>query len=159
MSPARRRAYAAETGVPVERSKQQLEQLLRAHDADGYHAGWDATRDVVEFLWKGNQIRFELPRPTKKDHQYTPGGLWRSEKQVVLAMQQADRQRWRALYLVIRAKLEAVEAGIAIFEQEFLSFIVVPGRNQTIGEIMVPRIKAGEMDSTRLLAAPAETPA
>jgi hypothetical protein len=61
------------------------------------------------------------------------------------------RQRWRALYLVVRAKIEAVEAGLAIFEEEFLAFIVVPGLNKTIGEIMVPRLNAGEFDISRAL--------
>ncbi len=50
-----------------------------------------------------------------------------------------------------RAKLEAVEAGIAVFEEEFMAFIVVPGLNQTIGEIMVPRLSTGEFDVSRLL--------
>jgi hypothetical protein len=51
----------------------------------------------------------------------------RTDKAIARAIDQADRQRWRALYLVIRAKLEAVEAGIAVYEQEFLAFISSPG--------------------------------
>jgi hypothetical protein len=44
---------------------------------------------------------------------------------------------------VIRAKLEAVEAGIAVFESEFLSFIVMDD-GMTVGDILVPRLQAGK---------------
>ena len=42
------------------------------------------------------------------------------------AWEQACRQRWRALLLIIRAKLEAAEAGISTLETEFLANIVLP---------------------------------
>lgn len=141
--------YAETTEVPVNRSKAQIEDMLRSHGAEGYHTGWDAGRDILEFLWKGKQIRFVLPRPDRK----TFSNGRRNETAVTRAMEQADRQRWRALYLVIRAKIEAVEANLAVFEEEFLAFVVVPGRNQTIGEIMLPRLREGSFDLSRALPA------
>jgi hypothetical protein len=42
------------------------------------------------------------------------------------AWEQACRQRWRALLLVIKAKLEAVETGITSFEDEFMAHIIMP---------------------------------
>lgn len=143
--------YAAATEVPVVKSKQTIEQLLREHGAEAYHTGWDQTRDIIEFSWRDKQIRFVLPRPKAEDHRRTAQGWTRSARQVEDALRQADRQRWRALYLVVRAKLEAVEAGIAIFEEEFMAFIVVPGRNVTVGELLVPRIQAGSFDLSRAL--------
>jgi hypothetical protein len=143
--------YAAETEVPVSRSKQQIELLLQTRKVEGYHTGWDNNRDVIEFLWQGKQIRFVLKRPRPDDFKIAPSGSWRNDRQIQAAIEQADRQRWRALYLVIRAKIEAVEADLAIFEEEFLAFIVVPGRNQTLGELLVPRLKAGEFDLSRAL--------
>jgi hypothetical protein len=50
------------------------------------------------------------------------------------------RQRWRALALVIKAKLEAVEAGISSVEDEFLSFIMLPN-GSTVGEWVQPQIE------------------
>lgn len=143
--------YASQTEVPVERSKRQIELLLQGHGAEAYHTGWDATRDIIEFGWKGKQIRFVLPRPRAKDHELSPSGSMRSQSRIEEALRQSDRQRWRALFLVVRAKLEAVEAGIAIFEDEFLAFIVVPGRNQTIGEILQPQLSGGTFDLSRAL--------
>jgi hypothetical protein len=147
--------YAEATEVPVTRSKQQVEALLVQHKAEGFHTGWDAQRDIIEFLWKGKQIRFVLPRPDRKDFKFTRSGAWRNDRQITQAIEQAERQRWRALYLVIRAKLESVEAGIAVFEEEFMAFIVVPGRNQTVGELLLPRIAAGSFDISHALPAAA----
>jgi hypothetical protein len=151
MSPLSPSRYAAETDVPVEKSKRVIELLLQQRGAEAYHTGWDSARDIIEFGWQGKQIRFVLPRPKRGDFELSPGGVQRSRTQIDNAIEKADRQRWRALYLVVRAKLEAVEAGIAVFEQEFLAFIVVPGKNQTIGEIMVPRLKEGRFDVSRAL--------
>lgn len=136
--------YAEGTEVPVERSKRTIELLLQQQGAEQYHTGWDQTRDIIEFGWKGKQIRFVLPRPKRADFELSPGRLHRNNGQITRAMEQADRQRWRALYLVIRAKLEAVDAGIAVFEEEFMAFIVVPGKNQTLGEILLPQITEGK---------------
>jgi hypothetical protein len=145
--------YASETEVPIDRSKSQIEALLKTRKVEGYHTGWDQSRDMIEFLWRGNQIRFVLPRPKHDDYKFSRSGQMRSERQVAQALEQADRQRWRALYLVIRAKIEAVEADLSIFEEEFLAFIVVPGRNETLGQILVPRLKAGEFNLSRALPA------
>jgi len=133
------RRFAEDTRVPVDRTKQELERLLRQHGAEGYASGWDPSQDRVEFLWRGKQIRFVLPRDTTLS---------------AARREQAERQRWRALLLVVRAKLEAVRAGIAVFEQEFLGFIVVPDTNQTIYEHAAPRLQAGEFSASRLLPPP-----
>lgn len=143
--------YASETEVPVERSRQAVEQLLRDRKVEGYHTGWDVHRDIIEFLWKGKQIRFVLKRPAIEDFNLSPAGWQRSVRQRQQAFAQADRQRWRALYLVIRAKIEAVEADLAVFEEEFMAFIVVPGLNKTVGEILLPRLAAGEFNLDRAL--------
>lgn len=130
--------------MPVERSRVQLETLLKDQGAQGFATGWDQQQDRIEFLWKGLQIRFVLPKVK----------VQRTEAQRA----QAERQRWRALYLVVRAKIESVAAGIAVFEQEFLGFIVNPQTNQTLYEQAVPRLSAGEFRADRLLPAANEAP-
>jgi len=54
--------------------------------------------------------------------------------------EQACRQRWRALALVIKAKLEAVGSGISVFEEEFLANIVMPD-GSTFGAYALPQIE------------------
>lgn len=136
--------YAAETEVPVPRSKAAIEALLIQHGATEYGTGWNETHDTIQFRLFNEHIRFLLPRPDRKDERFTHDrrGFLRSQASCQRVIDQADRQRWRALYLVIRAKIEAVEAGIAVFEQEFLAFIVLPN-GQTIGDILVPRLQTG----------------
>lgn len=146
--------YAAETEVPVERSKTQIEALLLKHGAEGYHTGWQAPTpddpgwDAVGFLWKDKQIRFRLPRPVPKIGGKLQAwamdnyGFPLSGTKLQSRIDQRNRQRWRVLYLVIKAKLEAVEVGVAVFEEEFMSFIVTES-GRTVGEILLPRLQAG----------------
>jgi hypothetical protein len=49
------------------------------------------------------------------------------------------RQRWRALTLTLKAKLEAVECRIETFESAFLPYMVLPS-GKTIGEEIIPRL-------------------
>lgn len=149
-------AYATETEVPVERSRAQIEALLTRHGAEGYHTGWQAASgddpgwDAVEFMWKGKVIRFRIPRPTaKRAGKWQPWALDRygmglSGPRLQRAIDQRTRSQWRVLFLVIKAKLEAVEAGVAVFEEEFLSFIVTAS-GDTVGEILVPRLGTGPL--------------
>lgn len=131
-------SYAETTSVPIDRSKRHIEELLMKAGAEGYHTGWQAASgadpgwDAIEFLWKGKQIRFRLPRQPNKSVRRR-GRLVTSEQQ--------DRQRWRVLFLVVKAKIEAVQAGIAVFEEEFLSFIVT-ANGKTVGEVLLPRLAA-----------------
>lgn len=62
--------------------------------------------------------------------------------------EKACRQRWRALALCIKAKLEAVECGITTFESEFLAHIVLPS-GETMADRALPYIaQAYETNST-----------
>lgn len=54
--------------------------------------------------------------------------------------EQGCRQAWRALTLCIKAKLEAVSAGISEFEDEFLAHIVLPGGG-TVSQWIRPQIE------------------
>lgn len=90
----------------------------------------------------GRRIRFELPLPDRnaREFTHTPSrNTARSSAQALEAWEQACRQRWRALSLAIKAKLEAVECGITDFESEFLAHIVLPS-GQTVGGWMLPQI-------------------
>ena len=87
------------------------------------------TRAVVAFAAEGRQVRFVLPMPDPQAREFarTPTGRERAAKAREEAYEQAVRQKWRALALMVKAKLEAVSSGIVTFEQEFLPHIVLPG--------------------------------
>jgi len=132
--------YASQTTVPIERSKGEIERLLSRYGASKFAHGWDHEKAIVMFHAHDRMIRFTLPFPEKKDFSVTSGGrARRSEKVTEQAWERACRQRWRALCLVIKAKLEAVESGIAEFETEFLSYVVLPN-GSTVAEWLSPQI-------------------
>jgi hypothetical protein len=57
-------------------------------------------------------------------------------------LEQEERQKYRALLLVIKAKLESVESEIETFEQAFLAHLALPGSStQTVGEWLTPQIE------------------
>ena len=56
------------------------------------------------------------------------------------AWEQAWQQRCRALLLIIRAKLKAVESGITTLESEFLANITLPDGG-TMGQWLAPLIE------------------
>jgi hypothetical protein len=134
--------YAEGTDVSSERSKAEIERTLTRYGADQFMYGWKEGGAFVGFRAQGRMIRFYLPLPNKDSDEFTrsPTGKPRSAQAAYTAYEQATRQRWRALSLVIKAKLEAVESGIAEFDEEFLAYIVLPG-GQTVGETMVPQIE------------------
>lgn len=170
--------YAEGTSVPIERSRAEIEKTLQRYAADGFGYAMDRrveitpakcmecgrdpdamcfrdhrwrvqqetkkTREVVfiTFRMKDRKIRLEIPMPTE------------AEAGTKAKHEAAIRQRWRALVLVIKAKLEAVASGISSLEAEFLANVVLPN-DHTIGEMMVYRLP--EIISTgRLLPAHAE---
>ena len=143
-------AYAENTSVSTEKSRAEIERTLQRYGADQFMYGWDQEKAVVDFRMNGRQIKFLLPMPEKNDSSFTltDTGRERSEAAAFKAWEQACRQKWRALSLVIKAKLEAVEAGIAIFEDEFMANIVLPN-GSTVSQFMLPQIEdayeTGEM--------------
>ena len=134
--------YAADTSVSVEKSKAEIERTLQRYGASRFASGWGDGWAFIGFEAEGRQVKFTLELPDQNDEEFrlTPTGKReRSDAQAFAAWEQACRQRWRALALVIKAKLEAVESGITIFDDEFLAHIVMPG-GQTVGQMIHPQI-------------------
>jgi hypothetical protein len=134
--------FARETNVSTESSRAEIERTLRKYGATdmAYMSG----QRTAAFMFKLNErtVRFvmEMPDPSAAEFWRTPGRkLDRSVDAASKAWEQACRQKWRALALAIKAKLEAVESGIACFEDEFMAHIVMPD-NRTVGEHVRPRI-------------------
>lgn len=139
------RRYAQNTSVPVDRSRAEIERVLVRYGASGFGYSWERREVAVTppkvygpkteirefamigFKLKATQIRLDVPMPTER------------EAGSVARLEAAQRQRWRALLLVIKAKLEAVESGIGTLESEFLASVVTES-GRTIGEVVLPRL-------------------
>lgn len=133
--------YAANTNVSSELSRLEIEKTLIRYGADNFAYATANGQALIGFTMNERQIKFILPLPKKEEFKYTPTGRDRSENSQYEAWEQACRQRWRALHLVIKAKLEAVECGISEFEDEFMANVVLPG-GKTVGEFMKPQIES-----------------
>jgi hypothetical protein len=135
--------YAQKTEVSVEKSKGEIERTLQKYGADEFVSGWNTGQAVVAFRMSNRRVRFILPLPNQTDREFTrtPGrGKSRTKAAAMVAWEQACRQRWRALKLVIQAKLEAVESGITTFENEFMAHIVLPD-GRIVGDHVLPAIE------------------
>ncbi len=152
--------YAEGTSVPVDQSRREVERILERYGASGFGYAWDRREErtctdctrgpaalercEVEHAWsvrtearelvhitfklKERVVRLDVPMPTKTE----AGGS--NEK-----LERRTRERWRALVLVLKAKLEAVECGISTLESEFLANIVMRD-GRTIGSAMLTRL-------------------
>ena len=116
------RRYAENTSVPVDRSRAEIERCLMKYGATGFGYTWERRpkEEVasIAFGFQERRIRLDIPMPESPKEQ---------------------RQRWRAVLLVIKAKLEAVETGISVFEDEFMANIMLPD-GKSVSEWMRPQI-------------------
>lgn len=144
--------YAADTKVSPEKSKAEIEKTLRRYGCTGFMYGWEVGQAVIAFQAHDKTVKFVLPMPDPDAREFTltPTGQTRSQSSREQAYEQATRQRWRALALAIKAKLEAVEVGIVSFEDEFLAHFVLPG-GQTVGQRLAGDITQLESPGMKLL--------
>lgn len=124
------------------RSQQEIAGLMRRYGADGFVVGWDGDRAAAQFRRGERLFRIELPLPARAEFRDRLAGNGRMVSGQA-AYDAEVRRRWRALVLVIKAKLEVVQIGIATFEDEFLAYLLLPD-----GTTAGPRVLA-EVDAAR----------
>ncbi len=113
------RGYAEGTSVPVERSRAEIDAVLTKSGATSTAILNDDEKNMlaVAFTMKGARFRIELPLPTVED-------VKRSRRRVDVA--QLRRERWRAVLLLLKSKLEIVRMGLYSLEHEFMADMVLP---------------------------------
>lgn len=132
--------FASQTTVPIEKTRMEIERTIIRYGAGSFMSGNHKDKAFIQFLMKNRQVRFVMELPNRNDFVRDGRNHLRTANQLNEAVDQATKQRWRALLLVLKAKLESVESGISTFEQEFLSNIVLPN-GQTAGDWLIPQIK------------------
>jgi len=135
--------YAENTSVPISKSKNEIERIVTKYGADQYITAWDqkSGKGFIQFRCEGIYIKFEMTVPDINDDKFklTDTGRERSWSQQEKEWEQEQRRKWRALALVIKAKLEAAQSGITTFQEEFLAHILLPNM-QTAGQHLIPQI-------------------
>jgi len=119
-------SYAATTTVPFEKSIAEIVALVKRSGATQIGKFESEEGFQVQFAIKDRLIRFRLKFPALDTIPRRNGNnAVLSEVQRKGRLDQAIRQRGRALLLVIKAKLESVESGIETLEQAFLAHVVM----------------------------------
>lgn len=136
----KRTKFAIDTKVPVARTREEIETTLARFGATSFAFAIHETSAIIMFEFSGRRIRFNVTLP--KAHSDA-------------ATARANRERWRALFLSIKAKLVSVDTGIETFEEAFLAHVVLAD-GSTVGQQPLPAIeqqyKTGKM--TPLLGGP-----
>jgi hypothetical protein len=141
--------YAEGTQVSQSQSFIEIERTLRRYGATAFMYGSTETEAVVMFDAKGLRLKFRIAVPPVSEFllsNHKPPRR-RSNADAARYQEEEARRRWRALLLVIKAKLESVESGIESFEEAFAAQIVLPG-GQTVGQWLGPQLQtigAGQM--------------
>lgn len=144
--------YGDSTKVSVSRTKSQIEDLLYAAGASAIMTAEDVThrRAFVAFQINGRNVRLDVPMPDPNDHEFrfrpTSHGneVERIEVDAKKKFEQAKMARWRATWLLVRAKLEAIAMGHSTIEREFLYDMLMgdPRDSRTFGDAL----RSGELD-------------
>lgn len=129
--------YASKTSVPVAKSKAEIERVVRKAGAVNFALGIFEDRTAsIAFEMKGRRIRFDMKMPSRND---VMTKRLESDRVLENRVEQVTRAKWRALMLVIKAKLESIEQGIETVEEAFLAQIVLPN-GSTFGAWAVPKL-------------------
>ena len=127
-------SYASRTTVAPARTRGEIEHELEKRGASQFGFNRDGQTSVIAFTLQGLQARIDLPMPDRsafKDYQ-AGNGRWVSGQK---AYDEEVARRWRALGLVVKAKLVAVDEGITTLEREFLADVVLPNGSTVLEEI------------------------
>ena len=105
--------YASGTKIEPPQTRMDIERTLQRYGATSFSWHIEQRKASLQFqIGKpvDRIVRFKVPFPGEDDA--------RAKRQT--------RERWRALLLCIKAKLESVDSGIESFEEAFLAHVVTP---------------------------------
>lgn len=129
--------YAKGTTVTVDRSQQEITQVLNRYGVETYAFGAEPGRASVAFTVNEVPIRIGIPLPPRPTTDKVRNAETGRMVQTMPKWEQDVRESWRALVLLLKAGLESVEREIATIDQVFMAFLVAPD-GRTMGEIVLP---------------------
>lgn len=125
--------FAEKTDVSVERSRSEIDGLLAKAGASqrGIVHDDELGTATIAFRLEERHVRMTVRLPKIEDFTKTTRNVNQHERKEVLRKpeelrrvhEQACRQRWRQMALLVKAKLEAVAIGVSTVEREFLADI------------------------------------
>lgn len=142
--------YARTTSVSVEKSRAEIEKLLLGNGAGQIMSAFDVERGsaIVGWSMAGRMVRLSIPLPDGREkwftHRRTRSGYAHKpypESRRAALWEQACRARWRSVVLILKAKFEAIRAGVSTVEREFLADTLLADGN-TVGAWIAPQLAA-----------------
>ena len=98
--------YARRTMVAPERTRWEIEALLKKAGASHFGYTSEPGKAQIAFASSNRRIKFAISLPT------------------TAASEAEERRRWRSLLLSIKGKLVGIEDGVKTFEEAFLAHVV-----------------------------------
>jgi hypothetical protein len=135
-----------DTNVPVEKSQQELRELLRKFGAMQFSFGEGRDWAGLEFVHDEQLVRVRCPLRQPDDRQissYNKAAHTPTAESVMRLLDKEAMRVWRVLVWTVKARLVAVEEGLETFEQSFLSHLVDPSSDKTLWQAMREPIESG----------------
>ena len=124
-----------ETAVAVEKSKGQIEKLLKEFNVIATRFTSYPSYAQLEFVRKAGSSTIPyrvVVKPKVNTLAFNTGR----------ELDRAERQVWRVVYWWLKSKLEAISFGLVEFEQEMLPYMLLQGqgKSQTAAEVFFERL-------------------
>jgi hypothetical protein len=137
------RRYAEGTRVTVDSSRGEITGILAKHGVQ--RMGWMGSPEGDELMFEldGGSYRFRIVKPSITDiRRLYPNAYDEGAK-----LEGEWRRRWRANVLLLKAKLEFIEAGDTTLERELLPYRVLKD-GRTLEDVIatggLPMLAAGK---------------
>lgn len=142
--------YARGTDTSPEKSRVEIEKLLVKMRATQHGVGFDNEKGeaIVQFTIEKKKVAFRVVMPKRETFKVARNGYYPSETKIDELWQQAIREKWRALLMVLKGKFVAVETGVETFEQAFFYHLQLP-QGGTVGEHVAPAYREALMNPTQ----------
>ena len=137
-----------DTQVPYERTKAEIEILLKSYGVKGIRwTSLEGQDDVLEFIIEAEVqcVKKQLGIAVKPPHIYIKKKLHGQ-----LVNSENINQEYRLLFHWIKSKIEAVVWGLSTIEKEFLSEVrlrLPDGRETTVGEVVIDLMGHNNLNS------------
>lgn len=139
--------YAKGTSTTVASSQHEIGQTLSRYKVHTYAFGQEPGKAIVSFKMGDLPIRVGIPLPAHREgkRRAANGRMVDIERE----WEQEVREAWRALVLLIKANLEAIERKIVTPEQAFMAYLVLPS-GETVGDVVLPKYTEALASGSRL---------
>ena len=129
--------YAQDTTVSVESSQQEIGRIFSRYKIDTYVFGATPGQALVQFEAHGFPIKIAIPLPARPGNPRVMNPATGRMVDANARWQQEIRSAWRALVLLIKANLEAVDHRITTVDRAFMAYLLAPD-GRVLSEHVLP---------------------